>query len=101
MPRRATGWRPFVSWGWKATPRLRRFAAGWASALALGLVRQMSPDGSGRHSNQPAPALGTLRQRRGALAPRSHECVAWGRAEGEWRSDADGLDVVTTVAMLG
>jgi len=34
-----------VSWGWKATPRLRRFVACRASALALGLSSQMSPDG--------------------------------------------------------
>ena len=38
-------WRPFVSSGWKATPRLRRFVACRASVLALGLSSQMSPDG--------------------------------------------------------
>jgi hypothetical protein len=30
---------------WKAAPRLRRFVACRASALALGLSSQMSPDG--------------------------------------------------------
>jgi hypothetical protein len=39
--------RPFVSWGWKATPHPRCFVACRASALALALSSQMSP--AGRH----------------------------------------------------